>query len=543
MKNRLATIILITFTFGLWAQNTPYVSSVWVADNGDGTYKNPIIYADYSDPDVVRVENDYYMTASSFNATPGLPILHSKDMVNWTLINHALPLQVPLDVFNVPQHGNGVWAPAIRYRKGEIYIYWGDPDFGIYMVKTKDPYGKWDAPVLVMEGKGLIDACPLFDDNGDAYLVHAYAGSRAGVKSLLSVNKMNPEGTKVLDPGIHVFDGHDNHKTVEGSKFYKRNGYYYIFAPAGGVATGWQLILRSKNIYGPYEEKVVLEQGSTKINGPHQGAWVDTPNGESWFYHFQDAGPYGRIVHLQPMRWKTDWPVMGEDFDKNGIGEPVAKHKKPNVGKIYPIVTLAESDNFKGFNIGLQWQWQANPNVVWHAKLPGNDYLRLFSIKVPETAKNLWSVPNLLLQKFPAPNFSAKTKVTLIPEEANKGKTAGLVIMGMDYATLSISHNQSGYFIKQTEAVNAVDGAEEKTIMEKRIKSNTVYFKVDVTAPNAICQFSYSENGKNYKNIGKPFKAREGKWIGAKLGLFSISTQEAKRGGYADFDFFEINKP
>lgn len=540
MRTFSATVLL--FYASILCAQKPYLSEVWVADNGDGTYKNPIIYADYSDPDVVRVGDDYFMTASSFNAAPGLPILHSKDMVNWKLINHALPLQIPIETFNVPQHGNGVWAPSIRYHNNEIYIYWGDPDFGVYMVKTKDPFGTWEDPILVMEGKGLIDACPLFDDNGDVYLVHAYAGSRAGVKSLLSVNKMNAEGTKVLDPGIHVYDGHNIDDTIEGSKFYKRNGYYYIFAPAGGVATGWQVVLRSKNVYGPYERKVVLEQGSTKINGPHQGAWVETPSGESWFYHFQDVEAYGRIVHLQPMYWKNDWPVMGQDFDKNGIGEPVNAHKKPNVGKTFPIETPAETDNFDGFNIGLQWQWNANNNVVWHAKLPGNDYLRLFSIKSVADTENLWMVPNLLLQKFPAPHFSATTKITLVPEEAKSGKTAGLIIMGMDYATLSISHDENGFSIKQTEAIKAIDGAEEKVNEETRLKNNSAYFKVEVSAPDAICQFSFSENGKNFKKIGKPFKAQPGKWIGAKVGLFSVSTQEAKRGGYADVEYFKISK-
>ncbi len=540
MRTFSATVLL--FYASILCAQKPYLSEVWVADNGDGTYKNPIIYADYSDPDVVRVGDDYFMTASSFNAAPGLPILHSKDMVNWKLINHALPLQIPIETFNVPQHGNGVWAPSIRYHNNEIYIYWGDPDFGVYMVKTKDPFGTWEDPILVMEGKGLIDACPLFDDNGDVYLVHAYAGSRAGVKSLLSVNKMNAEGTKVLDTGIHVYDGHNIDDTIEGSKFYKRNGYYYIFAPAGGVATGWQVVLRSKNVYGPYERKVILEQGSTKINGPHQGAWVETPSGESWFYHFQDVEAYGRIVHLQPMYWKNDWPVMGQDFDKNGIGEPVNAHKKPNVGKTFPIETPAETDNFDGFNIGLQWQWNANNNVVWHAKLPGNDYLRLFSIKSVADTENLWMVPNLLLQKFPAPHFSATTKITLVPEEAKSGKTAGLIIMGMDYATLSISHDENGFSIKQTEAIKAIDGAEEKVNEETRLKNNSAYFKVEVSAPDAICQFSFSENGKNFKKIGKPFKAQPGKWIGAKVGLFSVSTQEAKRGGYADVEYFKISK-
>lgn len=541
MRYLLPVFLLISVSISAQNQDT-YKSEVWVADNNDGTYTNPILYADYSDPDVVRVGDDYYMTASSFNAVPGLPILHSKDMINWKLINYALPVQVPAETFAVPQHGNGVWAPSIRYHNNELYIYWGDPDHGIYMVKTDDPYGNWEEPVLVMEGKGLIDPSPLWDDDGKAYLVHAYAGSRAGVKSLLTVNKMNAEGTKVLDAGRHVFDGHEDHPTVEGTKFYKRNGYYYIFAPAGGVSTGWQLILRSKNIYGPYEEKVVLEQGSTEVNGPHQGAWVETPEGEDWFYHFQDVEAYGRIVHLQPMSWENDWPVMGEDKDGNGIGEPVKTHKKPDVGKKYPVVTPVESTEFEGDSLGLQWQWHANPEVVWHAKLPGEDHLRLFSIKTQEDYKNLWMTPNLLLQKFPAPDFTATTKLSLFPQEAEEGKRAGLIVMGMDYATLTLTHDKEGFIIRQTRAIDAIDGEEEVTIEEKRINSNEVVFRVEVNAPEAMCQFSYSENGKKFTKIGKPFKAQPGKWIGAKVGLFSVSTQEAKRGGYADVEYFRINK-
>lgn len=536
----IALLLLTGFAKAQDSEN--YKSEVWVADQGDGTYKNPIIHSDYSDPDVTRADDDYYMTSSSFNAAPGLPILHSKDMVNWELINYALPKQVPVEHFNTPQHGNGVWAPAFRYHNNEFYIYWGDPDFGIYMVKTDDPAGEWSDPVLVMEAKGAIDPCPLWDEDGKAYLVHAWAGSRAGVKSLLTVHKMSPDGTKVLDDGRHVFDGHDDHPTVEGSKFYKRNGYYYIFPPAGGVSTGWQLILRSKNVYGPYEEKIVLEQGSTSVNGPHQGAWVETPKGQDWFYHFQDVEAYGRIVHLQPMDWKNDWPVMGEDHDGNGIGEPVMTHIKPDVGQSYPVVTPKETDEFTSDSLGIQWQWNANPNVLWHAKLPGNDYLRLFSISQPEEAKNLWDVPNLLLQKFPSPSFTASSKITLIPEDADKPRKAGFIVMGRDYFTLTITKKDGEFYLQRTEAINADQGKEEKVLEEVKLKSNTVYVKVDVTAPDAMCQFSFSENGRRFKEIGELFKARVGKWIGAKLGLFSVSPADAKRGGYADVEYFRITK-
>lgn len=539
MNKNIIKISLLAFVLNfLNAQ----VSQTWVSDLGNGTYQNPVLYADYSDPDAIRVGEDYYMTASSFNETPGLPILHSKDMVNWELVNYALTDVYPLDTYSVPQRGNGVWAPAIRFHKGEFYIYWGDPDFGIFMVKTKDPKGKWDAPVLVEAGKGLIDSCPFWDEDGQAYIAHGWAGSRAGVKSILTVKKMNPEGTKVIDKGVHIFDGHEAHPTVEGPKVYKRNGYYYIFAPAGGVATGWQLILRSKNIYGPYEEKIVLEQGSTKINGPHQGAWVDTPNGEDWFYHFQDDDTYGRVVHMQPMKWEKDWPVMGIDADKNGIGEPVLTHKKPNVGKTYPKITPPETDEFDGQNIGIQWQWSANSNIVWYAKLPGNDYLRLFSIKVPEGSKSLWDVPNLMTQKFPAPNFTAATKVKLTPEDAKEGKTAGLLVMGTDYQSIVITNKADGYYVQLRRAEKADRGGEEKVIFESKLKGNEAYFKVKVSEPNGLCQFSFSEDGKKFKDAGEKFQGKPGKWIGAKVGLYSVSTQEANRGGYADFDYFRVTK-
>lgn len=546
MKKFNKHIILSIFALAInqfGAQKTkPYVSEVWVSDLGNGTYKNPVLYSDYSDPDAIRVGDDYFMTASSFNEMPGLPILHSKDMINWKLVNYAITDLIPKEHFNQPRRGDGVWAPSIRFHNGEYYIYWGDPDFGIYMVKTKDPFGKWEEPVLVMEGKGLIDSCPFWDEDGQAYLVHGWAGSRAGVKSILTINKMNQEGTKVLDKGIHVFDGHDEHPTVEGPKMYKRNDYYYIFAPAGGVATGWQLALRSKNIYGPYEEKIVLEKGSTKINGPHQGAWVDTQNGEDWFYHFQDVGAGGRIVHLQPMKWEKDWPVIGIDNNRNGIGEPVLTFKKPNVGKSYPIETPAESDEFNDDKIGLQWQWSANENIVWSAKLPGKDYLRLFSIKIPDGEKNLWNVPNLLTQKFPAPSFVATTKVNLFPEDVKEGKIAGLLIMGMDYQSLVITNKPDGFYLQLRKAQKAEKGGEEKILNEIKLKSNEVYLKVNVNEPNGICTFNYSENGKKFENIGETFQAKPGKWIGAKVGIYSVSDSKVSRGGYADFDFFRITK-
>ncbi|WP_241739056.1 glycoside hydrolase family 43 protein [Pontibacter beigongshangensis] len=522
------------------ASPTGEVSQVWVADGGRGSYKNPILYADYSDPDVCRVGEDYYMTSSSFNAVPGLQILHSKDLVNWNLIGYALDRLPPYDHFAKPQHGNGVWAPAIRYHEGEFYIYWGDPDFGIYMVKTKDPAGRWEKPVLVKEGKGLIDSCPFWDDDGQAYLVHGWAGSRAGIKSILTLNRMNPEGTEVLDEGVLVFDGHDSHPTVEGPKMHKRNDYYYIFAPAGGVSTGWQLVLRSKNVYGPYEEKIVMDQGNTPVNGPHQGAWVDTPNGkEDWFVHFQDVEAYGRIVHLQPMQWKNDWPVIGEDLDRDGKGQPVMTHRKPAVGKNHPISTPKESDEFDDHKLGLQWQWHANPKATWAFLNPAKGQLRLFTDQLPESYKNFWDVPNLLLQKFPAETFTATTKLKFTPNEKLQNERTGLIVMGDSYAHISLVSKTDGLYLAYTKGEKAEKGTPDKEELLGKLNGNEVYFRVKVDK-GGICQFSYSENGAQFKEVGTPLTAMPGKWIGAKVGVFAVRQDKINDSGFADYDWFRI---
>jgi beta-xylosidase len=267
----------------------------WAPDRGDGSYRNPVLHADYSDPDVIRVGDDYYLTASSFSCTPGLPILHSRDLVNWTIVNHALPRQVPEDVFAGVQHGKGCWAPAFRHHDGKFWIYYPDPDFGIYAVTATDPAGAWSAPTLVKAGKGLIDPCPFWDDDGRAFLIHAWAKSRSGINNILTLQRLSSDGLRVEGEARTVVDGSalPGYTTLEGPKLHKRAGYYYVFAPAGGVQRGWQSVFRSRNIEGPYEARIVLRQGGSAINGPHQGAWVETGRGEDWFLHFQDKDAYG----------------------------------------------------------------------------------------------------------------------------------------------------------------------------------------------------------------------------------------------------------
>ena len=555
MKNIWTAVICLLLCWGTVSAQS-YVSQVWVSDLGNGKYKNPVLDADYSDPDVCRVGDDYYMTSSSFACIPALQILHSKDMVNWRIIGTAIERLLPEERFSQMQHGNGVWAPSIRYHQGEFYIYYGDPDTGIYMVKSKDPAGKWDNPVLVKAAKGIIDTCPLWDEDGNAYIVHGYAGSRAGLKSILGLIRMTPDGTRAIGESRIIFDGHIGNATIEGPKFYKRDGWYYIFAPAGGVPTGWQVVLRSKNIYGPYEWKTVLAQGNSPVNGPHQGAWVDTPTGEDWFLHFQDVGAYGRIMHLQPMKWVNDWPIIGIDKDGDGCGEPVLTYKKPNVGKTYPICTPQESDEFDGYTLSPQWQWHANINEKWAYYAGDKSYVRLYSYPVVEDYKNLWDVANLLLQKTPSDNFTATMKLTFSPNQKNKGERTGLVVMGRDYAGLVLENTDKGLVLSQVECDRADKGKPEEVKAAVDLSQNTVYLKVRFSCDGkkikgsegghdliVMCNFSYSLDGKKYESLGVPFQAREGQWIGAKVGMFctrpAIKTND---GSWADVDWFRITK-
>ncbi len=554
------TLFSLVATCVMSAMADEYVSEVWSPDLGNGKYINPIIDADYSDPDVVRVGDDYYMTASSFSDIPGLPVLHSKDLVNWTIIGHAIAEMPDYAKFKTPNHGNAVWAPSIRYHNGEFFIYYGDPDLGIFMTKTKNPAGPWEPLTLVHKAKGIIDCCPFWDEDGKAYLPHGYAGSRAGVKSIIGMIEMTPDGKSTIGQDRIIYDGHLDNETIEGAKMYKRGDWYYIFSPAGGVPTGWQEVLRSKNPWGPYETRNVLEQGDTDINGPHQGAWIDTPDGkEDWFIHFQDKGPYGRVVNLEPMKWlENGWPVIGVDPDGDERGVPVRTYKKPNVGRTYPRQTPQDSDEFDSIELGKQWQWKDNPSALWYYCDAAASKLRLFSNALPENAKTIYDLPNLLLQKFPARNFTATAKVQFFPRKKDgklmDGERAGIVVMGYNFGTLSLMSRKDGIYLVQTECYKANKGGEESEVEAVKVddgKEMYLRMRLDYTGPKvpkqkpdytAEATFYYSFDGKKYTKIGNPVKVDVGHWIGAKFGMYCSRSWSSNDSGWLDIDWFRVTK-
>jgi beta-xylosidase len=503
-----------------------------VAPTVENEYRNPILHADYSDPDAIRVGDKYYLVSSSFNSAPGLPLLESPDMVNWTLVGHALPQQLPLDVFALPRHGKGVWAPCLRYHDGKFWIFYPDPDFGIYVMTAATFAGPWSAPRLLLAGKGLIDPTPLWDDDGQAYLLHAWAKSRAGFNNVLTLRRMKPDGSGMLDDaGRVVIDANQlpGYKTLEGPKFYKRDGYYYVFAPAGGVEQGWQSVFRSRSVGGPYEVRIVLAQGDSPVNGPHQGAWVQTPQGEDWFFHFQDKRAYGRVVHLQPMQWRDGWPVIGEDVAGSGTGQPVARYRKPVAG--YATTAPATSDEFDGAALGLQWQWNANWRPEWYAL--GGGGLRLFG---QARAGNLWDTPSLLLQKLPAESFTVTTKLD-VSGLADDGD-AGLVMYGLDYAWLGARRADGKTRLALVSCYKADLKCIEREDAGVALASPQVWLRMQVRA-GGVTRFSYSYDGRAYSSLGTPFTAAMGRWVGAQMGLFSVSNGSTA-AGHIDIDHFRV---
>ncbi|GAC14468.1 glycoside hydrolase family 43 protein [Aliiglaciecola lipolytica] len=501
---------------------------LWQSNVANELYQNPILPLDYSDPDVVAVGQDYYMTASSFNAAPGLPILHSTDLVNWQLINYALPQQFPVTHFATPQHGNGVWAPNIRFHDGLFWIFYPDPDFGIYVTTAKDPKGDWSEPKLILAGKGLIDPTPLWDDDGQAWLLHAWAKSRAGFNNVLSLRKMASDASRVSEQYEHVIDGNQlpGYRTLEGPKFYKRHGYYYIFAPAGGVETGWQSVFRAKQIQGPYEHRQVLHQGNTLINGPHQGAWVHTSENEDWFIHFQSRKAFGRIVHLQPMTWKNHWPVIGFTPSQDVVGEPVYRYRKPKTRILGIPFPQPSSDEFNQKTLGLQWQWNANSQPHWYQLEPQNSTLTLFGQpRIDNTGKNLWMTPSLLLQKNPALNYEVITQIDL--NRSSDNAKGGLLLFGEDYAWIGIHPVQGKSHLVYVQCKGARVGCDEHLQDYGEINSGALELRYIMNS-DATVIFSYRTSpNDSFTVIGEQFKAVRGRWVGAKVGLFNVLEQSS----------------
>ena len=463
-------------------------------------YQNPILYMDLSDPDVIRVGEDFYLTASSFTYVPGLPVLHSRDLVHWEIVGYAAE-RLPATRYDRPAHGCGIWAPSLRYHQGLFYIYACMPDEGLYAWTAKDPAGPWQCH-LVKAVTGWIDPCPLFDEDG-VWLIHGFAASRVGINNVLYIHRLSDNGLSVLDKGHRVYDGSEHGDvTVEGPKLYRRDGVYWILCPAGGVRTGYQLALRSRSLFGPYERRIVLEQGSSPVNGPHQGGWIDDGHGGDWFIHFQDVGPYGRIPHLQPVDWSDGWPVMGN----RGTPVPEGETDLPAVPLSVPLSDCFETD------IGPVWQWQANPDPSWFTLLrPG---LRLHAVP----ADRLYDAGSFLSRLMTCRDFDMDTR---LKASCSASASAGIGLMGNSYL----------YAVLRDKSVRLVRGSSEEGEEEMlAYPYEKAELLLRLRVRNGFVSFFFGSNSCDPKPLGETFPMAPGGWTGARPGIFCTGSS-----GYADF--------
>ena len=482
-------------------------------------YRNPILFADYSDPDVIRDGLNYYLVASTFHFVPGIPILQSSDLVHWTIIGHVvdrLDMDPRYSMVGGNRYGKGVWAPSIRKHNGRFYVYFPTPSEGIYMSTAETITGPWSEPAVVIAGAGLEDPCPFWDDDGTAYLIHSMTGAGP-----LILHRMSPDGKHVLDEGKIIVQDPEHLPVLEGPKMYKREGYYYIFAPIGGVGGGSQAVLRSRQIYGPYEHRVVLAQGSTNINGPHQGGYVETPDGEGWFVHFQADGAHGRIVHLEPVHWNDDWPVIGADPDGASTGQPTPSGPIPGNPRVESRQRPQTSDDFNGAKLGPQWEWNHNPDDAHWSLRTRPGYLRL----IPMQADSLLDARNTLTQCMQDNAFQFTVRMDL-----------GAIKPGVHTGLAMFEKSASGLEIEQ-------DGEERRLnffhlqdhTAGPKLSQSVVQLRVRVDGDQA--RYSYSlDDGKTFQELGADAEIRFSWWKGSRPALFAYTAQ-ATEPGAVDIDW------
>jgi beta-xylosidase len=484
-------------------------------------YTNPILFADYSDPDVIRTGKDFYMIASSFHFVPGIPILHSLDLVHWEIAGHVLSrlnFDPRYDMNGGNRYGGGVWAPSVRFHDGRYYVYFPTPDEGIFVSTAPKMTGPWSSPEAVIPGSGFEDPCPFWDDDGKAYLIH----SRLGAGPLV-LHRMSTDGKSVLDSGKIIVQDPIHLPTLEGPKLYKHDGWYYILAPMGGVGEGSQAVLRARNIYGPYDYRIVLAQGSTTVRGPHQGAYVETSDGKGWFLHFASRGAHGRILYLEPVRWKDDWPVIGEAAPEVTTGQPVAKEKLPVVVAGAAAMKPQVSDDFDEKTLPPMWEWNHNPNDALWSLSERIGYLRLH----PDFASDLRHARNTLTEMMQDKSFEVTTRMDL--RHLSNGDQVGLSLFDQSLSYIGVAQTNGHY-----ELVASYQGCK---LPGPPVRGKKVQLRAVVHIDKV--RYSYSlDDGRTFHALGQPNTLTFSWWKASRPALFAFSTvRHGYKESFVDVDW------
>lgn len=537
-------------------------------DQGDGTYKNPILNADYPDTDVEEVDGVYYMISSKQHMAPGMVILESRDMVNWTTVGHvwdSLSWGAEYNWDRMNGYSFGVWAGDLAYHDGTWYCYQIDYNHGLMVSTAKDIKGPWTKPIIMLPNEKVLDDPAVFwdDETHQAYLICNTASKQKSPENTIAGNenriyKMSWDGTKVLDEGKLVYTG----VGAEAAKIYKIDGQWYLFLAEWTIKDNStrpgvknpkndrkQIVLRSTtgSIYGPYEKRVVLEKGSAFGNRScSQGALLQAPD-ESWWYCHQliqnaDIPFQGRPQCLEPVTWIDGWPIIGVDEDNDGIGEPVLQHKKPIAG--FPVDAPQTDDDFSSPKLGGQWEWNHNPrNTQWSlTERPG--WLRLnASVPLPFSSTTgprqnqwtnddgsntaFWRTCNTLSQRIMG--ITTGTAVAKFDLSGMKpGQLAGFVRYGGVYHLLGVSVNEN-----EKRHLFFMDKMGDKT-QGPAINKDDLFIRTANDINQAY--YEYSLDGENFERFGPGFTIEFGKWTGDRLGFFCWNEKEEE--GHIDVDWF-----
>jgi len=503
-----------------WAH--PDYKDVSLSDQGNGRYKNPLIFADFPDPDVIRVGDTYYMVSTTMHHFPGATILKSADLLNWEYCAQPLEQLSAKDRYSLLGGENayaaGMWACSMTWHNGKFYLLINGNDAGGFVLTATDPEGRWEKKALP---RIYYDPGMLFD-GGKVYVA-------CGIGNI-QMCELDENFNLVREQNV-IRDK----EGLEGSHLYKIGDYYYIYATYGGWPSG-QAVFRSKNIFGPYEERMLVEK---VINGSpntvHQGALVETQTGEWWTILQQDLGALGRMPNLQPVKWEDGWPVVGNK------GVPYTTYTSPKTGTASPRTGLPTNDNFRSYPLGMQWQWNHNPDDGAWSLFERQGWLRL---RASGSANRLTQARNTLTQRIFAFHDKASQPSTgtirLDIRNLQEGDRAGICILQDPYAAIAVEVKDGRRQLVWWQDTLRTDNSftpSQQTIPTDA--DSIIYLRAAVTYGTGKTQFYYSPDGKTFTALGDQTTLRYSLtvFVGARFGLFCYNTQNGSNG-YADFDWF-----
>lgn len=529
--NRLVSIvrIVLLLIFYSAAANSHAAWGDWQmwGDQGDGTYRNPVLPADYSDLDCIRVGADYYAISSTFQYSPGMVILQSRDLVNWRIVGHAVPdvtqISPEMNWDRMNRFGAGIWAGAIRYHAGKFLVYFGTPNEGYFMTTATNVAGPWSTLAHVLKAKGWDDCCPFWDDDGQGYLIGSQFDKDPvnGKKYNIHLWKLSADGKSLATESDKILYQSNG---SEANKLYKWNGTYYHYFSEVRAEVRVPMMGRATNIAGPYEYRQI---GHVKKGGdyePNQGGIVQSEAGDWWFFTHHGAGDWsGRIASLLPVTWTNGWPIIGE-IGADGIGNMVWSAKKP--AKSSPRVTPQTDDDFSAATLSPQWEWHYQPRAEKWSLTERPGFLRLHAFRGLH-GDNLLKIGNVLTQR----SFRAATNCVTVKMEVEgmaDGQSAGL----FHFTTAGFA----GVGVTQSNGVRQLIYRSGLTVDRGAAITGSSVWLRSSWGLDGVCHFYRSLDGKSFEAVGEPYQMNWASYRGDRIGLFNYNNQAD--AGYVDFDWF-----